>query len=257
MGKVWASLILVNMAILFFESKVSAGKLVTVWIIGDSTASSYSPDVYPRMGWGQTFGEFFGKGAVVRNEAISGRSTKSFLDEGDFARVIGKIRPGDYLLMQFGHNDEKIQDPKRYTDPPTYCENLSYFARAAGKAGAHPVIITPVERRLFSGGVPAETHGDYPAAARKAAADTGTPCIDLNAMSRDLYASMGEEDSKVIFLILGRGLSPNYPEGIDDNTHLKTEGARIIGQLVVDGLRNQSIPLAGYVKKSFLKQSDK
>lgn len=252
MMKFLASLVKLNLLMLFFEGNVNAAKPVTVWIIGDSTASSYESGLSPRTGWGQVFGEFFESDVIVRNEAVSGRSTKSFIDEGRFRRITSEMKSGDYLLIQFGHNDEKNQDPKRYADPQAYGANLSFFAKRARSLGVHPVILTPIERRSFHNGVLQETHGAYPEAARKAAADTDTLCIDINEKSRKLFSSLGEDGTKKLFLILDKGVSPNYPDGIIDNTHLQTEGALTMGKLVIEGLREKSVPLADFVKKQYI-----
>jgi lysophospholipase L1-like esterase len=258
MGKVFTSL-LINAEYLetSLESDMSAGKQITIWILGDSTASSYASSISPLTGWGQIFGDFFESGVVVRNESIPGRSTKSFIDEGHFARIIKDVRPGDFLLIQFGHNDEKKHDLHRYADLETYKKNLSFFVESARSAGAHPIILTSIERRLFQNGVLHETHGEYPEAARSAAKETKTPCIDITAKSKMLFTALGEEGTKKIFLILGKGVSANYPDGIIDNSHLQTEGARIMGKMVLEGFSEQSIPLTEYVKKQFRESEEK
>lgn len=203
-----------------------------LFIAGDSTAASYSGERYPMMGWGQVIDYYLPK-VCVRNLAQCGRSSRSFIDEGWFAIIQREISSGDYLLVQFGHNDEKSQDPSRYTEPETtFPQYLSRYVDLARERGAHPVLITPVARRNFENGQLKDTHGDYPKAVRTLAEKEKVPCIDLSALSMDLMSAMGEEASKELFTKVQPGSYPGYPEGHDDNTHFCQKGAMEIASLV-------------------------
>lgn len=219
--------------------------MTTVYLAGDSTVSSYGANAAPMAGWGQMLGELFEDGVAVRNEARGGRSSKSFIDEGRLAPIAEAIAPGDYLFIQFGHNDEKT-DEARYTSPDgTYPQYLKQYIEAARAKGATPVLLTPVERRSFdeNGGLK-DTHGDYPAAVLRLAREEDVPVIDLRQKSRVLFESLGDETSKKLLTWLKQGESPNYPEGKQDNTHFNEAGAREIARLVAEGIREAGLPLA-------------
>ena len=217
----------------------------TIWIIGDSTVEDNTP---PFRGWGWALPEFVRDGVTVKNHALSGRSTKSFWDEGLFQPVEEGMRPGNLLLIQFGHNDEK-DDEERHTDPDsTYPENLLRYCRVAQEHGAQPVLLTPVSRRFFVGdGNMLYTHGEYPRAVRKLAAEENIPLCDLKKDSRELYLKLGEEKTAELFVRLAPGENPDFPDGHDDKTHFNAYGAKMIAELVADEMRK--IPAcAAYLK---------
>ena len=205
-----------------------------IHIIGDSTVEDNRP---PFRGWGWALPRYVKEGVEVRNHALSGCSSRSFLEEGLWDPVVKALSAGDLLLIQFGHNDEK--DDERHTDPETtYPENLRRFCRTAQEHGAHPVLLTPVSRRFFAGGgALLYTHGEYPQAVRKLADETGVPLIDLKKDSRELYLSLGEEKTAELFVRLAPGENPDFPEGHDDKTHFNAYGAEKICALVADGMR--------------------
>ncbi len=206
----------------------------TIWLIGDSTVDDNTP---PFRGWGWALSEHVREDVRVRNLALSGRSSRSFREEGLFAPAEKEMASGDLLLIQFGHNDEK--DDERHTDPDsTFPEELWRYCRAAMDRGAQPVLFTPVSRRIFAGGgFLLYTHGEYPAAIRKLAAEKGIPLCDLKADSRALYLSLGEEKTAELFVRLAPGENPDFPDGHDDRTHFNAEGARIICALAVREMR--------------------
>ena len=210
------------------------GRRPTIFVAGDSTAATYATADHPRAGWGQALPVFLRPGAEVVNEALSGASSKSFVDLGRLDRILAAIRPGDTLLVSFGHNDEKAEDPARWTEPwTTFQDYLRRYLDGARAARARPVLVTPVERRRFTAdGVPYESHGEYPAAMRALAAATRTPLIDLTASSFALWAALGPERTKDHFLWLDPGESPNYPAGVADNTHFAAHGAIEVARLV-------------------------
>ena len=220
-----------------FAGTAAAGgrRRPTVFVAGDSTAATYAAAESPRAGWGQALPVFLRPGFEVVNAALSGASSKSFVDLGRLDRILAAIRPGDTLLVSFGHNDEKVEDPARGTDPWTTFQNyLRLYLDGARAAHAHPVLVTPVERRRFTAdGVAYESHGEYPAAMRALASDTRTPLIDLTALSFALWGSLGPEVTKDYFLYQDVGESPNYPAGVVDNTHFQAHGAVELARIVV------------------------
>ncbi len=207
----------------------------TIWIIGDSTVEDNKP---PFRGWGWAIPEHAAEGVEVRNHGLSGRSTRSFRDEGLFVPVQEGMKAGDLLLIQFGHNDEKNAE-NLHTDPDsTYPEFLSWYCDEAISKGAQPVLITPVSRRFFI--MPAEmlyTHGEYPAAMRKLASQRDIPLVDLKTASRELYLELGEEKTAELFVRIPKGENPDFPNGHDDKTHFNADGAKTIAELVVKGLK--------------------
>ncbi len=201
----------------------------TLYIAGDSTAAQKFADAAPETGWGMALPFFLGKGVAVSNHAVNGRSSKSFFDEGRLDAVLGVIAPGDLLLIQFGHNDEKVADPVRYTEPwSTYQDYLRLYVDGARARGARPVLATSVERRKFdSGGNAVPTHGDYPAAMRALAEEEHVALLDIQAQSIALWQELGVEETKKYF---------NWTETEQDNTHFNPPGAIAVARLVAAGL---------------------
>ncbi len=205
-----------------------------IYIIGDSTVEDNTP---PFRGWGWALPKFVKEGVEVRNCALSGRSSRSFLEEGLFKPVEEGLKAGDLLMIQFGHNDEK--DDERHTDPDsTYPEHLWGYCSFALSRGAQPILMTPVSRRFFvGGGSLLYTHGEYPAAVRKLASEKNVPLIDLKRDSRELYLQLGEEKTAELFVRLAPGENPDFPDGHDDKTHFNAYGAETICGLVVREMR--------------------
>jgi lysophospholipase L1-like esterase len=219
----------------------SAATAAHVYIAGDSTASTYVSSQAPRAGWGQALPVFLTANAVAVNVAKSGASSKSFIDLGRLDHILALIKRGDYLLISFGHNDEKIDDPTRYTEPSTtYKSYLSQYIDKSRARGAIPILITPVERRHFnSAGIISPSHGAYPAAMRELAVAKRVPLIDLTASSTALWNRAGVEGTKKYFMIFPAGKYPNYPNGSQDNTHFQAFGAIEVARLVATALRDQ------------------
>ena len=201
--------------------------MITVHYIGDSTVARNNIHSYPQTGMSQGMPLYLKESVRVVSYAKNGRSTKSFLDEGRFTAVEAAMQPGDFLFIQFGHNDEK-PDAARHTDPDTgFRENLLLFINAAKKAGAHPVLLTSIARRLFDeqGNFLPGSHGAYPAAMKRTAEEAGVPVIDLTGMTEAYLAELGDAASKPLFV---------WPV---DNTHLKYEGAVKMAGFVARGLQ--------------------
>ncbi|MCE5344290.1 MAG: rhamnogalacturonan acetylesterase [Eubacteriales bacterium] len=202
----------------------------TIYLIGDSTVEDGTE---PFHGWGWAFGSF--AAVPVVNRALGGRSSQSYWNEGLFTPVRAALCPGDALLIQFGHNDEK-DDPDRHTDPEnSYPDMLSRFCDAAIDAGALPVLVTPVCRRYFlHDGNLLYTHGEYPAAIRALAARRDLPLCDLQRASRALYRTLGPAETAKLFVRLAPGEYPAYPEGHDDYSHFNDAGARRVAELAAE-----------------------
>lgn len=215
----------------------------TLFIAGDSTAALKGASEKPMTGWGEYLQGFFQPSIRVDNRAINGRSTRSFLAEGRLADIERDYRAGDYLFIQFGHNDGKAEDPGRYADPKLeYRQNLKQFIASARERGGTPVLLTSVSRRRFleDGTLDPYAVGEYPSAMREVASETETPLLDIYAASQQLYQSLGAEASKRLFMHLPEQAHPNYPSGITDDTHFSDEGARLIARLVAEAIRHSA-----------------
>lgn len=207
---------------------------------GDSTVQTNNIVTYPQTGIGQVMPLYLRDGVTVCNYGKNGRSTKSFIDQGRLAAIDEKIGEGDFLFIQFGHNDEKKQDPLRYTVPgSTFDENLRIFIGVARKHGAHPVLITPLERRCFdeNGELGPGEHGEYVAAIKSVAAAENVPLIDLHAMSREEMMKAGKDKTVEWFMNIEPDTYAGWPEGKLDNTHLKYAGAVTFAGLIAGGLQ--------------------
>ncbi|MFP8960267.1 rhamnogalacturonan acetylesterase [Streptomyces nanhaiensis] len=223
----------------------------TVFIAGDSTAAHKTAAAAPEAGWGMALPVFLGHGWTVANHAVNGRSSKSFHDEGRLAPILEAIRPGDLLLVQFGHNDEKTGDPARGTDPyTTYQAYLRRYLDGARARGARPVLITPVERRRFDAdGRARPTHGEYPEAMRALAAAEDVPLVDVQAASLAEWDRLGPGGTLEVFLHLAPGEHPNHPEGKQDNTHFRPHGAVEVARMVARGLKERRLPHPGALRR--------
>ena len=212
----------------------STTKSITIYMIGDSTMSIKAPRAYPETGWGMPFAGFFDSTVKVDNRAKNGRSTRTFISENLWQPVFDNLNEGDYVFIQFGHNDESKEKTERYTTPDQYKENLTRFVKETRSKKAIPVLLTPVSRRRFDKeGNALETHAAYSPLVKEVAKALNVLFIDLDTKSKDLYQRMGVENSRLLFLQLKPGEHPNYPGGKDDNTHFNELGARLIAQIVL------------------------
>ncbi|MER5180606.1 rhamnogalacturonan acetylesterase [Streptomyces sp. NPDC002896] len=203
-------------------------RMRTIYIAGDSTAAQKYADAAPETGWGMALPFFLHRDIAVSNHAVNGRSSKSFIDEGRLAPILEAIRPGDLLIVQFGHNDEKTADPTRGTEPwTTYQDYLRQYIEGARARGARPVLATSVERRKFDAGNAMPTHGDYPAAVRALAEEEGVALLDIQALSIALWQKLGVEETKKYF---------NWTDTEQDNTHFNPPGAIAVARLVAEQL---------------------
>jgi lysophospholipase L1-like esterase len=229
----------------------SAAKPTTIYMIGDSTMSVYASTLAPRMGWGQPFGTYFNAScATVVDKALSGRSSKSFFDEGAWTPVKNALQSGDYVLIQFGHNDEKNAEPTLFTDPQTtYKQFLTTYISDTRAKMATPILLTSINRNNWSTGTTVkDTHGAYPPAVRELAAALEVDLIDLTALTKSYFERIGQAETAKLFLILAAGESPNYPNGVTDNAHLQEKGALTIGQLAMADAWSQKLSIASLLK---------
>ena len=234
-----------------FAVTASAQKTpVTIFMAGDSTMAIKQPDKRPETGWGEMLGKYFKDGTVtIDNRAMNGRSTKTFISEGRWQSIVDALQKGDYVLIQFGHNDESKEKGERYTPPADYRNNLIRFITDVKAKGGNPVLLTPVMRRKFdSSGNFVDTHGEYPDIVRTVAKEQKVPLIDMHRDSEVVIKSYGVEGSRKLFLQLKSGENPNYPNGIEDNTHFNPLGADEIAKLAVKGIKDNKIGLKKYLK---------
>jgi lysophospholipase L1-like esterase len=208
---------------------------ITVFTIGDSTMAKKKAEVAPETGWCDVFPEFVDETLEIKNRAVNGRSSKSFISEGRWKAVLDSLKTGDYVFIQFGHNDQKIQDSIRYSEPFTsYRKNLESFVRETRDKGATPILFTSIVRRKFENGFLTDTHGNYPAVVRLIAAEMYVPLIDLQLLTDGAVTAMGDEVSKQIYLWTSP--TDKFPEGRKDDTHLNFEGATLVAKLVAQQL---------------------
>jgi lysophospholipase L1-like esterase len=209
----------------------------TIFSIGDSTmADKVKPNENPEKGWCQVLPSFFDLNKVtIDNRAVNGRSTKSFIDEKRWESIYKALKPGDYVFIQFGHNDEKVADSSRYTNPHTaYRHNLIRFVTETREKGGIPILFSSIARRNFNDkAVLIGTHGEYPLEARLVAQEYQVPFVDLEYYTEVLEQSYGVEQSKQLHLHFLPGEHPYYPEGKEDNTHLSLKGATAVAEIAL------------------------
>lgn len=220
---------------------------ITVYLIGDSTMSVKETRNYPETGWGMPFVLFFDETVTVDNRAQNGRSTKSFVAENRWQPVAGALKEGDYVFIQFGHNDE-VPTKRSYTPEADYKNYLIRFITETRARKATPVLLTPVARRKFDATGQVEgTHNVYSEIVRVTAREQQVPLIDLDRESQALLQQYGVENSRLLFNQLQPGEHPNYPAGKEDNTHFNELGARKMAQLVLADIRALKLDLASRI----------
>ena len=251
---------------------LSAGKQTTIFVIGDSTAADkQNPQTNPERGWGMMLQGCFDRHVRVSNHAVNGRSSKSFITEGRWQRVLDDLKPGDYVVIQFGHNDEK-QDSARHTEPgTTFDENLRRFVREARERKAIPILMNAVVRRNFfqatdgsaedealrntkyedeqvNSDTLIDTHGAYLLSPRRVAEQMGVVFIDANRITHDLEQSMGIEGSRRLHMWYRPGEVASIPNGRHDNTHYNVFGARLVAGLMADAIAEKVPALRRHVR---------
>ena len=234
------SFLLIHFAFALQEEKV------VVYLVGDSTCADKDPKAFPETGWGTPFKTFFNENIVVENRSKNGRSTRSFMEEGRWDNIMSTLKAGDYVFIQFGHNDE-VPTKATATTPEEFQNNLRKYIEDTRGKNAIPVLLTSVSRRSFVDGILKDTHKHYADLTREIASEKEVPLIDMNEKSMRLLTEWGEEKSQLLFHHLEAGEHPNYPNGRTDNTHFNELGARKMAQLVLKGIVEQELGLQKFI----------
>lgn len=222
---------------------------VTIYLAGDSTMAQKLPEKRPETGWGEMLQPYLDESRIrIENYAQNGRSTRTFISENRWAALVAKLKAGDYVFIQFGHNDGSKEKVDRYTPPEEYRGNLLRFIADVQAKKAIPVLLTPVMRRRFDkDGNFYDTHGVYPDIVRAVAAVQKVILIDVHRKSEQVLKQYGPEESRKLFLQLKHGENTNYPNGVEDNTHFSPVGAEVMARLVVEAIREQHLELAKFL----------
>lgn len=221
-----------------FQSKPER---VKIFIAGDSTAQSYDTTQTIQRGWGQILGSFFDDGVEVVNRAKAGRSTKSFQDEGRWAGIMHDVRKGDYVFIQFGHNDTSTK-PERHASPADYRANLIKFIEETRAHKATPVLLTSIVMRTFKEKVLVDDRlKSYPGIMRAVAREYHVPLIDVNLETRDLILALGDQKSKALYMWVDSGIDKAHPKGDKDDTHTRYAGAHQVAAFVAQGICDLNI----------------
>lgn len=229
-------------------------KKIKVWLIGDSTMANKEVKAYPETGWGMPFANFFDSTVDVDNRAKNGRSTQSFIDEGLWKPVVENLNEGDYVFIQFGHNDE-VPTKKTYTTEEQFKTNLTRYVNETRSKKAIPILITPVARRKFdSSGHIVGTHEVYSQIVRDVAKQLNVPLIDLDKKSQAMLQQFGDETSKLLFNHLQPAENPHYPEGKTDDTHFSELGARKMAEIVLASIKELKLGLADHIYQPAVKK---
>ena len=268
------TLLLLAAALILFSAFRADKSVITIFMIGDSTMANKKMDGgNPERGWGMVLPGFFSEDIKIDNHAANGRSSKSFISEGRWEKVNKKKKKGDYVFIQFGHNDEKT-DSTRHTAPgTTFDENLRRYVNETRAKGGIPVLFNSIVRRNFvqpkdasitkdvrrtpgekelpkEGTVLFDTHGAYLDSPRNVAKELGVTFIDMNKITHDLVQELGPVESKKLFMFVEPNQVPAFPKGREDNTHLNIYGARTIAGLAVDAIGKAIPELAKYIRQS-------
>ena len=263
-------------ALLMLTMSFSHEPKFTVFMIGDSTmANKDTTGGKQERGWGMVLQQYFDDGVVVDNHAVNGRSSKSFINEGRWEKVLAKIKPGDYVFIQFGHNDEKPK-PDRHTDPgSTFDDNLRKFVNETREKGGIPVLFNAVVRRNFAlkeqkndddeklrnldaksgknvleGDTLDDTHGDYRLAPANVAKEMGVVFVDANTITHELEQGLGREGSKKLHMIFAPGEHPSMPNGKWDNTHYNIYGANQVALLLIKAVGDKIPQIKSHLRLS-------
>lgn len=265
-------LTLILLSVVTLLVTTSSDKRITIFIIGDSTAADKDHyETSPERGWGMVLQGCFTENIVVDNHAKNGRSSKSFINEGRWQKVLDKITPGDYVFIQFGHNDEKAGET-RHTDPgSTFDDNLRRFVRETREKGGIPVLFNAVVRRNFfnasvknvddeslrdtkyteekvNSDTLIETHGAYIVSPKVVAEEMNVPFVDANRITHDLEQGMGVEGSRRLHMWYKPGEVASIPDGRHDNTHYNIYGAHVVANLLADAIGEVVPALCKYIR---------
>jgi len=222
---------------------------ISIYMIGDSTMAPKQNSKRPETGWGERLALYFDHNIIIHNHAVNGRSTRSFLFENRWQPILDVLKKGDYVIIQFGHNDESPEKKDRYTPPEDFKRNLIRFVEDARSRRAVPILCTPVMRRRFDEqGVFYDTHGEYPQLVKDVAQAYHVPLLDLHTRTEAMLKRLGPDQSQSIFLWLKPGEHINYPNGIEDNTHFNAAGADSVARLAASCMRDIHLPLRRHLR---------
>ncbi|WP_416308356.1 rhamnogalacturonan acetylesterase [Neptunicella sp. SCSIO 80796] len=242
-------LLLLTLMTLFSALSRADEPIVQVFMAGDSTMAIKDVKDYPETGWGVPFSYFFNQQTKVDNLAKNGRSTRTFISEGRWQSILDSLHEGDYVFIQFGHNDEHKTKVDRYTTPEQFTANLTRFVVETRDKKAHPLLLTPITRRYFDPqGKLQETHPVYAELVRQVAKQENVVLIDAEKLTHDHFQAQGDAGSLLRFMHIAPGVHPNYPVGVSDDTHLNQLGAREVAQLVLAELKRLQHPLASRLR---------
>ncbi len=248
-GRFW---IVAVSTLLLWRGTAFGAPPITLFTIGDSTmANKPLMPARPERGWGQLLPIYFKDSVRIDNHAVNGRSSKSFIAEGRRKAVLEKMRAGDYVIIQFAHNDEKTNNRVRVTEPfGSFKQNLELFVRETREKNATPILATPIARRRFDeDGKFFDTHGDYPAAVRQVAEEQKVPVLELHAKTSEWLRQLGPELSLKLFNHVVPGEYGEHPDGLKDDTHLNALGATRVCDLAVEEMAREVPRLAAHLKK--------
>lgn len=234
------------------SSMVSQTKKTKIYLVGDSTMCLYDESRFPQEGWGMPFANFFDANIAIENHAKGGRSSKSFLDENRWQPIVDSLKTGDYVFIQFGHNDSanSKDHPNRYASPEDYKKYMGKYINETRAKGATIILITPVTQRKYdANGELIKSHKEYCDAVIELGTEYKVPVIDLNTKSHELVKKMGPEFSRNLYMVFEADELPKFPKGFNDNTHFSEFGARKMAELVLQGIRELNLDLVNNIRK--------
>ena len=252
--KIYTSFILMFLLTSFVFSQ---NKKTTIYLVGDSTMCLYDDSRFPQAGWGMAFAHFFNHNVQLENLAKGGRSSKSFLDENRWQPIVDSLKSGDFVLIQFGHNDSanSKDHPNRYASPDDYKKYMGKYISETRSKNASIILITPVTQRKYDeNGELIKSHEVYCDTVLELGKTYNVPVIDLNTKSHELVENLGTEFSKNLYMIFEPGEIPQFPKGLEDNTHFNEFGARKMAQIVLHEIIAQQLELANYILEKDLKK---
>ena len=241
----------------FLVAQTSTTKKTKIYLVGDSTMCLYDESRFPQEGWGMPFANFFDDTVEIENHAKGGRSTKSFLDENRWQPIVDSLKTGDYVLIQFGHNDSanSKDHPNRYASPEDYKKYMGKYINETRAKGATIILITPVTQRKYdSNGELIKSHKEYCDAVIELGTEYNVPVIDLNTKSHELVKQMGPEFSRNLYMIFEPNELPRFPKGFNDTTHFCEFGARKMAEIVIRELQSLNLDLNNCIIKPLAKK---
>ncbi len=214
---------------------------INIFIAGDSTAQTQNPEKTVMRGWGQVFQSYFDTTVTVQNRAMGGRSTKTFISEERWQKILDDIQPNDYVIIQFGHNDASTR-PERHASYPDYKQNLITMVNQAREKQANPILATSIVMRTFKGrSLVDDRLLGYPAITRQVADSLNVPMIDAYVKTRDMIIMMGDSASKSLYMWVEPGIDKNRPDGSQDDTHLQEPGAHAVAKIIAEEIKKQNL----------------